>query len=371
MPSITQRTKRDGSSSFQVAVRLAGAKPCYETFDSKEQAERFASGLEEELRAKRRTEFGFRSESVMDRLMRENLAKVVVDFVDHKAEERRLASTLSKTAKPFRGGAYDSVAPTVVKNLKGVCVGDINRSWMKSYVTLMRNQTTSRNTVFAYESIAKHLTLIRSAIKWRAYELDLNEPPSLPTVESILPKNYENKRERRFENDEPTLLHQRLRKIRSPSRPHWIALVCLALETGARLQELVLAEWKEFDIQRGIWTLPAAHTKCNKTREVPLSGKALAVLLRLDACRDADDPRVLHRLGTANSASQGFHDLSKSAGLLDFRFHDLRHEAVSRMVLNKPQYTVYEIMQIVGHSSLAMFQRYAKLRGEELAWKMR
>lgn len=371
MPSITQRTKRDGSSSFQVAVRLAGAKPCYETFDSKERAVRFASGLEDELRAKRQTKFEFRPESVMDRLMQEKLATVVSDFVDHKAEERRLASTLSKTAKPFRNGAYDAVAPTVTKHLRDVRVGDVNRSWMKSYVSLMRKQMTYKGAPYSYESIAKHLALIRLAIKWRAYELDLNEPPSMPTTESLLPKNYENKRDRRFENDEPARLHQRLREIRNPSRPHWIALVCLALETGARLQELVLAEWTEFDFQKGIWTLPGAHTKCNTTREIPLSGKALAVLIRLEGCRDADDPRVLHRLGAPNSVSRGFHKLCESAGLLDFRFHDLRHEAVSRMILNKPDYTVYEIMQIVGHSSLAMFQRYAKLRGEELVWKMR
>ena len=55
---------------------------------------------------------------------------------------------------------------------------------------------------------------------------------------------------------------------------------------------------------------------------------------------------------------------------MNFRFHDLRHEAISRMVLYKRQLSVFEIMRIVGHSNAEMLHRYANLRGDEMSDRM-
>lgn len=68
--------------------------------------------------------------------------------------------------------------------------------------------------------------------------------------------------------------------------------------------------------------------------------------------------------------SCGFRRYADRAGLVDYRFHDLRHEAISRMVLYKRKLSVFEIMAIVGHSSTKMLMRYANLRGEELVDRM-
>jgi integrase len=57
-------------------------------------------------------------------------------------------------------------------------------------------------------------------------------------------------------------------------------------------------------------------------------------------------------------------------GIKDLRFHDLRHEAISRIVLKQRHLSVFEIMKIVGHSSIEMLNRYANLRGEELSRKL-
>ena len=56
----------------------------------------------------------------------------------------------------------------------------------------------------------------------------------------------------------------------------------LALEfvtlTAARSQEVRLAEWSEFDLDNGLWTVPAGHMKMRHEHIVPLSPEALAVL---------------------------------------------------------------------------------------------
>ena len=83
-----------------------------------------------------------------------------------------------------------------------------------------------------------------------------------------------------------------------------------------------------------------------------------------------DNTRVFHRLGTPGSVSGLFHRYTLAAGVNDFRFHDLRHEAISRMVFSKRDLSVFEIMKIAGHKSLDMLNRYANLRGEELVNRM-
>lgn len=63
----------------------------------------------------------------------------------------------------------------------------------------------------------------------------------------------------------------------------------LALEfvvlTAARSQEVRLAEWSEFDLDNGLWTVPAGHMKMRHEHIVPLSPEALAVLRSASAVR--------------------------------------------------------------------------------------
>ena len=54
----------------------------------------------------------------------------------------------------------------------------------------------------------------------------------------------------------------------------------------------------------------------------------------------------------------------KKAGFVDFRFHDLRHEAVSRLV--EAGLSGQEVAAISGHKSTQMLRWYAHLRTENL-----
>lgn len=49
----------------------------------------------------------------------------------------------------------------------------------------------------------------------------------------------------------------------------------------------------------------------------------------------------------------------KRAGIIDFRFHDLRHSAASYLAMNGA--TSHEIAEVLGHKSLDMVKRYAHL----------
>ena len=71
---------------------------------------------------------------------------------------------------------------------------------------------------------------------------------------------------------------------------------------------------------------------------------------------------------TENTAKMAWKRLVKRAGLVNLRFHDLRHEAISRFFergLNVP-----EVALISGHRDPRMLFRYTHPRAEDIATKM-
>ena len=264
---------------------------------------------------------------------------------------------------------HHSNAPTILKHIGGVKIGEINTRWVKDYTEDLRKSKTRVGQIFSFSTISVHIHILSRACNWLAEQLNLPKQ-DLPFSTKHFPKNWNKGRSRRLEFDEEIRLRHVLRHIKAPSSPHWRCLTQLALETGARLQELVLAEWSEVEISRRIWNMPEDHTKCVKARAVPLSKRAIRYLrfLRKDASQEST--RIFHRLGDPQSVSTGFHLYVTKTGLENFKFHDLRHEAVSRMVLYKRKLSVFEIMAIVGHTEMKMLLRYANLRGDELANRM-
>ena len=95
-----------------------------------------------------------------------------------------------------------------------------------------------------------------------------------------------------------------------------------------------------------------------------MSHKALAVLRRQKARNDTPTPFPVN----ANAFRLAWDRLRARAGLSDLRFHDLRHEAISRffeMGLNMP-----EVAVISGHRDPRMLFRYTHLRTEGLLPKL-
>ena len=60
--------------------------------------------------------------------------------------------------------------------------------------------------------------------------------------------------------------------------------------------------------------------------------------------------------------------LIKRTGIVDLRFHDLRHEAISRFF--EMGLSVPEVALISGHRDYRILQRYTHLKPEELVRKL-
>ena len=165
---------------------------------------------------------------------------------------------------------------------------------------------------------------------------------------------------------------------------YWRLLIELAIETSAREQELVLAEVSEVNFRSKVWTIPKEHSKTDYVRDVPLSKNAVKIILALKSMLDqhnaalvskrphdhTPETRLFFKFASPSSVCTGFADIVKAADIKDFRFHDLRHTAITRMTLNKRELEVHEIMRLAGHRSMKMFIHYSNYRAEDLVNRM-
>lgn len=358
MATIVERPRNSKPSAWQATIRVKGQATVTKTFEHRDLAERFAQSVELKLQEAAQKELGKRArmqpkQASLEALLDKSLADILKAFRDSGDSTERHRRNL----------------PTVIKSVGNVTLRNITSSWNKTYVSRMRSDTKENGPSLAYSTISGHLQIMATACEWWADSLDI-PAPSLNFSKKHFPRNWENKRTRRLSAKEQALLEQAIERQTAPSKKQWLLLMKLALETAARLQELVLAQWVEFDLDTKTWTIPAINTKGKKQRSVPLSPAALQIMADLQDDAAANNSRVFHQLGTPGSVSTGFAKFVRAAGLVDFRFHDLRHEAVSRLVLHQRALLVFEIMLFVGHKELSTFMGYANLRADEMAARM-
>jgi integrase len=73
------------------------------------------------------------------------------------------------------------------------------------------------------------------------------------------------------------------------ARPSTAALALeFAILTAARSGEVLGALWDEFDLDRAVWTVPAARMKAGREHRVPLSKRALAIVKTMHEGRSGD-----------------------------------------------------------------------------------
>lgn len=358
MASIIKRTKQDGSVSYQVQIRVRGERPAVKSFETEQEAEKFVAAVEPKLQ---------RQAKKIRKVQRRERERdpSYSEFLDMSLKELLLEFREAAACKPH----FKKSIPTIVANIDDIKVRDLSRSWCRAYIERMSKKLTVRGAPYKKSTIHDHFLAMGGALNWMGDELDA-EPPPLPyNARSMLPEK-DVERWRRLLPEEEQRIRAVFDAMAEPSRSFWNLLMSLALETAARMQELILAEWSEFDLGRAVWTIPVGHTKMKRERAIPLSKAAVAIVQELQKLRVNGEPRVFHQWASPNVASTGFRILVNHSGVKDFRFHDCRHEAASRMVLNKRKLSTFEIMGIVGHKDSKMLTRYANLRADELVDRM-
>ncbi|MHB0889014.1 site-specific integrase [Acidithiobacillus sp.] len=168
-------------------------------------------------------------------------------------------------------------------------------------------------------------------------------------------------RDRRLVGDEEARL---LAAIDSGGRNPWLKPVVLfALETAMRQGEIVGLTWADIDLAKP-WAR-IREAKNGEGRVVPLSTRAVAILKLLQKEREQQKEHGPVFPTSSEAIKQSWQRACNRAGIEDLTFHDLRHEATSRLFekgLNPMQ-----VASITGHKTLQMLKRYTHLRAEDLA----
>lgn len=218
-------------------------------------------------------------------------------------------------------------------------------------IALYRDQQIKAGKANA--SIRIELSLLSTAFKYAKHEwgysqlvnplLDIKRPPP------------SRGRERRLEIGELDAL------LAATDGTSLSSLIMLAVETAMRAGEILSLRWDNINFVKKTALLP--DTKNGERRIVPLSSKALQILSGIE--RTAD---TVFQVTASYTVSNAFKRATQRAGIDGLRFHDLRHEAVSRLF--ERQFNTMEVATISGHKSLQMLQRYTHLRAEDLALRL-
>ena len=331
MATITKR-----GNFWRAQVRRRGYQPQHKTFDTRVEADAWARGTESEMD---RGIFVSRAEAE-----RTTLAEAL---------ERYKAEISSRKAHPAQDNQRISHwlrQPVAFRHLANLRGADFAQ-----YRDARREQGRAENTIRLELALVSHLFEIARK-EWGMESL-------LNPLKNIRKPSGSRERDRRLQGDE----YERISAALTASGNPWAGPAFdLAIETALRQGMLFALRWEWVNLERRVITVPASfrrHGNKGVPPVLPLSRKAVAVLVGLP--RSASGV-VLDT--SQNSVSCIWKRTVKALGILNLRWHDLRHEAASRL-FEKGLHPL-EVASITGHKSLSMLRRYTHLQPEDLVAKI-
>ena len=316
--------KRHGK--FQAQVRREGVTPVYKTFTNKKDAVVWVRGIEARIDAGETNVAAPKATSLADLITRYSQEITPLKKGRH-TEQRRLSRLLR-----------DPIARTPLSKLTSAKLAEF------------RNRRINDGVRAAQYD----LILIKHCIKIARLEWGVPMPNN--PVDNIRIPNGIKRRERRLLEGEYEALSKAAQQCKN--RLIW-PIVDFAIETAMRRSEILALRWENIDHEYAIATLP--DTKNGSKREVPLTKKAKQVIGSLSKQEEylfpMSDCAVRHT----------WDRLVKRAGIENLRFHDLRHEAVSRLF--EMGLSVPEVASISGHKDYRMLASYTYVNNRQLVDK--
>ena len=315
MATISER----GPHQYQAIVRRKGYPSQTKTFEARNDAKKWVAVIESEMH---RGVFTDRTECE-----RTTLKEALERYLKEKTVLKR-----SPQQEIYRIRAWQK-HPLALRSLASLRTCDFAEYRDE------RLDFVSRNTVRLELAVIGHLCTV--AISEWSLPIERNW-----IVKGLLPKPG-NARSRRLVSDEEARL---LASAEQSNALNLTLAIKLGILTGMRNGELTHLEWSQVDLEQH--TISLSITKNGDARVVPLF-KAAVELLR--AIRRPAGGGRLFEFHDSNGLSAAFRRACERADIVDLHFHDLRHEAASRLAPHVPATALCKLM---GWKSFQMSLRY-------------
>ncbi|MAP76259.1 MAG: integrase [Pseudomonadales bacterium] len=342
------------SGTWKAVIRKSGFPTATKTFRTKRDAEDWSRRTEDEM-----VRGVYIQRAPAERL---TVADALKRYLAEVSPTKRPTSAASdaRHAKPLVKylGKYSLAAltPEIIAKYRDERLAGLDRKDAKGKPD---PKPRSPNTVRLDLALLGHM--FNTAMKEWGIGLTYNP------VQSIRRPSPPPGRERRLTHEEERRL---LAAVDAHTNPMLGWIVRIALETGMRSSEITTLRRGQVDLKRRIVRL--LETKNTTPRTVPLSNTAVEVFRQALAnpVRPIDTDLVFFGEPGLDGQRRPYNfnkvwlNTKASIGLKELRFHDLRHEAVSRFV--EGGLSDQQVAAISGHKSMQMLKRYTHLRAEDL-----
>lgn len=384
MANFTQRT----NGKWQAKIRRTGWPDQSKSFQTREDAKKWATAVEREM------DIGaFINRNDAERTTFEAAAnRYIKEVVPTKRSGDRDVYKINALIEVF--GRYS--------------LASINAAMLSDY-------RDERLKVVAPQTVVHEINMLSRIFKACSMDWGIALPQGLPTALVRKPA-VNNARDRRLDPFEWEKLKESLKECTSPLP---LAVVEFAIETAARQSEILSLVWQEVDLKKQtarLRGLDGQKTKNNDPyRDIPLTKRAVEILSALprqikgkvfpasqnsikkswQRSVDRARQRYVHETLQEALLAAGMDEKavlaeiraliykkktplpltlqtiaqieSTDKTLVDLHFHDLRHEAISRLA---EKLQLHELMKVTGHKSSAMLARYYHPKASELALKI-
>jgi integrase len=369
MSTITERKGKKGKS-YKVQVRRRGHPTQTETFDTKAKAERWGRSVEAEMDAGRFVSLREAERTTLEAA----LQRYEDEEVPKKAHPEKERSFI-------RHWKAQKISKRMLASVRSSDFSLLRDQWLR--------EGEAPSTVTRRLAVISHVFSVARK-EWNFTGLtnplaDVSKPTVSNGRERVIKSgpaqgvDFEDESE--VDDEEPidrANLASEIERLVACTKSIWLApAMNFAVETAMRRSEIASLKWSNVQIRARVAHLP--KTKNGSSRDVPLSPAAVAILQEMQATAAGSQKVFSVRADALTRAFSRALERARAAYveecanaqrapdetfLVGLRFHDLRHEATTRLARI---FAMHELAKITGHKSSKMLLRYYHPRAEDLA----
>jgi len=325
MATIRQRNDR-----WQAIVKRKGHPVLTKTFDLKKDAERWSREQERLIDTGLLVDDSKERETTLTQLFERYAAEVSSSKRGRRAESYRIESFKKLGLAKH---ALSTITPQMVASWRDARLNEVSSGTALRELQLLGHIFSIAMREWGFRLLSNPVSLIRKPRSGKARDRVLTAAERAALVSAC-----------------------------GQCHNSWIKpVVIFALETAARRGEILALTWQDVDLARRTATLQI--TKAGQPRRIPLSTTCVTML---EALPRSLDGRVFPV--SMETVKQAYERAVLRAGIANFTFHDLRHDALTRLA--KQGLSILELRAISGHTTANMLQRYVSIDPGELAMKL-